>query len=62
MSDIECTVWCAHCAKDKFRVVRKPTGQNGVFEHRIQMIGTKDHDTKICLDCKEPLSRKEDHG
>ncbi len=59
MSDIECTVWCAHCAKDKFRVVRRPTGQSGVYEHDIQMLGEKVENRKTCADCGEQLSRKE---
>ena len=69
MPDVECTVWCAHCETDKFRVVRKPTGQNGVYGHEIEWTatgrqehvegGTGRQDTKTCDDCGEQLSRKE---
>ena len=60
--EIECVVWCAHCGKDKFRVLRKPTPQNGVFEHGIEVIGQGLKDRKTCADCGTNLSRKEDHG
>ena len=62
MPDIECVVWCSKCRVEKFTVYRAPTGQNGVFENQIKWPTTGRTDTKICLDCKEPLSRKEDHG
>ncbi len=59
---IECTVWCARCKTDKFRVVREPTGMEGVVKHARQWAGLPLDDTKTCNDCGEQLSRKEDHG
>ncbi len=59
MVTTECIVWCAHCQEDKFRVVRKPTGAEGVVEHEIQMIGETTKDRKTCNDCGRNLSRKE---
>ena len=57
--EVECIVWCPHCKEDRFRVLRKPTGRNGVYQHDIEWIGKPDEDTKDCRGCKRPLSRKE---
>ncbi len=66
MSDphIECVVWCEHCEVDKFRVVRRETGRNGVFEHVTQTLGVATKNRKTCDDCGNQLSRKEgpSHG
>ena len=58
MPDIECTVWCPNCKTDKFRVLRRPTGQTGVYEHVTEAIGPGEN-RKTCDDCGENLSRKE---
>ncbi len=57
--EIECVVWCAKCRVEKYTVYRAPTGQNGVFENEIQMIGQEIKDRKVCADCGTNLSRKE---
>ena len=59
--EIECVVWCAHCGKDKYRVLRKPTAQNGVFQHLMEWDadGTEPLNIKVCADCGTNLSRKE---
>lgn len=52
----ECTIWCPECRKDKFHVLRKPTGANGVFEHELEAIDdTGDH--KRC-GCGANLERR----
>ena len=63
--DIECVVWCPECGTDKYRVIRKPTGQNGVYEHEMEAIGQGLKDRKTCADCSTEetlayLCRKED--
>ncbi len=58
MSDIETIVWCAHCQEDKYRIVRKPTGAEGVVTHETTMIGPGLKNRKVC-DCGRNLSRKE---
>ena len=58
MNQVECVVWCAHCQEDKFRVIREPTGAEGVWTHEIGVIGHGIKDRKVC-DCGRNLSRKE---
>ncbi len=60
--EVECTVWCPGCKEDKYRVLRMPTSQNGVYQHEIAWIRTPNRDHKTCRGCKKPLSRKEGNG
>lgn len=32
--ETESVVWCPKCKVDKYEVLRVPTGNSGVFEHR----------------------------
>lgn len=57
--EIETTVWCPKCREDHFRVMRVPTGQTGVFEHRTEVLGPELKNRKTCRECGGPLSRKE---
>ena len=60
--DIETTVWCPECREDHFRVVRVPTGQTGVFENKMEVLGQALLSRKTCRTCGGPLSRKETDG
>ena len=57
----ECIVWCPRCKADKFRIDRKPTGREGVFEHVAEPLdrGQDRNDTKECSTCHGVLERKE---
>lgn len=33
-TEIETVVWCPNCKVDKYDVLRVPTGNAGVYEHR----------------------------
>lgn len=61
MPDIECTVWCAGCETEKFRVLRRPIGDAGVFEHVVEPLAGRalPEDQKTCTDCGKQLSRKD---
>ncbi len=54
---MEAVIWCPSCEVAYFKVLRNPTGANGVFENTLEPIGdAKDH--KRCP-CGENLERKE---
>ena len=49
----ECMIWCPKCRKDKFTVLRQPTGQTGVYQN----VTTGDL-TPFCVDCGGTLERR----
>ncbi len=53
MPDRETVIWCARCREDKGEVLRIPTGNSGVFEHKTN----PDPLPRTC-DCGASLERK----
>lgn len=56
----ECVIWCPQCKTDKFRVDRKPTGREGVYEHVTEALDRAQGNnvTKSCAKCGGTLERK----
>lgn len=50
--DVECTVYCKGCDKDLYRVLRKPTVNEGVSAHALEHLADK------CEGCTPQLERR----
>lgn len=53
----EAVIWCPACREDRFEILRIPTGEQGVVEHKTNPANLTPAQRKFCV-CGAVLERK----